>query len=126
MIGPLLKKEWDSIIGWVSDAMTTVHDTVVGAFTRIVNWFSSSWMGKMLHLNQPQPVNRPAPSAAAAAPSSYVLPKQQSTVHVTTQLNVDGRRIASTVTQHQAKSSSNPFTGPGNMDWSMAAPMPGM
>lgn len=52
--------------------------------------------------------------------------KAQQPVQVTTQINMDGRKVAEAVSQYQAKAASKPFAGSASFDYGMAAPPVGM
>jgi hypothetical protein len=58
--------------------------------------------------------------------SPFVAGGSGKSVHVTTKINVDGRRVAEAVSHHQAKAAGQPFAGTGAFDYGVAAPPVGM
>lgn len=58
--------------------------------------------------------------------SPFVAGSAGKPVQVTTQISMDGRKVAEGVSLHQAKSASKPFAGSSSFDYQMAAPPVGM
>jgi hypothetical protein len=58
--------------------------------------------------------------------SPYVTVISGKPVQVTTQIKIDGRKVAEAVSHHQAKAASKPFAGASSFDYGMAAPPVGM
>ncbi|PRP68695.1 hypothetical protein BUE93_20735 [Chromobacterium amazonense] len=53
-------------------------------------------------------------------------PRQQQTIQVNTQLNLDGRKIGEAVTKHQVREASKPLTGMSGFDTMSQVLLPGM
>ena len=72
--------------------------------------------------------SRPAawPSILPAATQTVMPRATQQTVQVTTQINMDGRRVAEAVTQHQSHEANRPLAGATGYDWSMGLAPVGM
>jgi len=92
--------------GWLND---NVINPAVQKLTGDKNQTLGGWIYDATHKDSP-----------------FVAGSSGKPVQVTTQINMDGRKVAEAVSQHQAKAASKPFAGASSFDYGMAAPPVGM
>ncbi|MEX3628335.1 MAG: hypothetical protein VB138_01515 [Burkholderia sp.] len=119
-VGPKLQAAWDSI----KSAVGALADWMRAKWEWIKSYLPSSWFSDSK--GSGGTVAQPAAAAQPTGGSPYVAPKADQPVQVTTQINMDGRKVAEAVSQHQAKAASRPFSGSASFDYGMAAPPVGM
>jgi hypothetical protein len=107
-VGPKLKAAWDGIksaVGALSDWLRQKWDWIKSFLPS--SWFSGGGSGQ-------------------SGGSPYVATGGGGQTQITTEINMDGRKVAEAVSQHQAKAASRPFAGSASFDYGMAAPPVGM
>ncbi|MGZ5029011.1 MAG: hypothetical protein ACXWAT_00920 [Methylobacter sp.] len=149
-VGPKLTAAWaaiksgvDSLVNWIKSAFGFVKSLLPGFITNshdvspgmrapgyhpdtgkpVQNQVSSLLTDKLLG---DKPVNKKENSEAAKDPGRYIATKSAPMVQTTTRINLDGRKVAEAVTQHQAKAASRPQSGSSMFDYTMAPPPVGL
>lgn len=102
-VGPKLQAAWDGI----KSAVGALSDWLRSKWEWIKSFLPSSWFSS----------NSNTPPVGEASP--HISPRPSQPVQVHTQVNMDGFRVASVVSKHQAKSMARPQSGPSTFDGSM-------
>ena len=104
-------KHWDAIKAGLSAAWNAIYSAAVSFINGIIN------LANKLPFVHIAPIEQPKPS-------NFVHGGGTQPVQVHTQVNIDGKKVAQAVSQHQAKSASAPNTGLStfNPGWSVMRP----
>lgn len=109
---------FQDVAGWFGWKQKDKPQTIVQAAQQAGNKTSIVNNSTVVH-PVPSVVQAGQQAPAQSSPSVGVAPRSSRTVQVKTQVNLDGRRIAEVVTQHQARDMARPPTGPNGFDSSM-------
>ncbi|MBM2884106.1 hypothetical protein JFK97_06850 [Chromobacterium phragmitis] len=98
-------------------------DQKIGKKQVVPEWFKQQPQSPVApQAQQLAKIDLTAPKMNIPAPP----PRQQQTIQVNTQLNLDGRKIGEAVTRHQVREASKPLTGMSGFDTMSQVLLPGM
>lgn len=115
---------WTGIVKFIAGTVSSIYDTVTGWFGKIIDWVANSAIGKLFGMAAD--AGKSAPGAAGnATPENRklplaVVPAASKNIHVKTELHMDGKKVAETVTRHQERSASRPGSGTSCFDGNRA------
>lgn len=108
---------WVGIAKFIASTFSSIYDGVTGWLGKIIDWLSDApFIGaairKLAGGADSAPGNATGPAKHEGTKHTQtVFPKAGKHIHVKTELHMDGKKVAETVTRHQTRAASRPSGG---------------